>query len=127
MEIYITTDLVFSEGAYRYNAIYAFKSKTCVKSFEKYLINTGEDHKLIVTPSSVDDGERKVEVITEFEDNGDSVEYKSTTIFDECDDARDYVAEIKETQPTIKVEHDSVKIHSSFSPNILHIGWASLK
>lgn len=124
MEIYIATDLAFVEGAYRFNAVYAFKSKTSVKSYNKYLESTGENHKLIVTPYSVADLERGVQVVTEFEVNGDLTEYKSTKIFDDYDDACDYVANIKETQPAIKVEHDCVIIYSRFSPNILHCGWA---
>ena len=127
MEIYITTDLMRAKGAYRFNAVYAFKSKTSVKSYEKYLDSTGEDHKLIVTPFSVSDGVRDFEVITEFEVKGDLTEYKSTKILYDWDDACDYVANVKETHPSIKVEHDTVKILSRFSPDILHCGWAFLR
>lgn len=124
MEIYITTDLALVEGAYRFNAVYAFKTKTSVKSYEKYLASSGEDHKLIVTPWSVDDERRNVEVVTKFEVNGNSAEYKLTKIFEDYDEARDYVENIKETQPAIRVEHDSVRISSRFSPDIIHIGHA---
>lgn len=126
MEIYITTDLAFVEGAYRFNAVYAFKSKTSVKSLEKYLASTGEDHKLIVTPSNVPEYTRNISVITAFDVNDDLTEYNSTKIFDDHDDARDYVANIKDQLPAIKVEHDIVRIHSRFTPNILHCGWASI-
>lgn len=125
MEIYIATDLLFVEGAYRFNAVYAFKSMTSVKSYEKYLKSTGEDHKLIVTPYLVSDLEQNLQVITKFEMKGDLVEYRSTKVLEDYDDARDYVANIKDDQPTIKVEHDSVRIRSRFSPNILHCGFAS--
>lgn len=126
MEIYITTDLAFVEGAYRSNAVYAFKSKTSVKSYEKYLASSGEDHKLIVTPCTVPDETTMFNVITEFEVIDDLPEYKATIIFDDYDDARDYVENIKESQPTIKVNHATVKIRSRFSPNFLHCGWAYL-
>lgn len=126
MEIYITTDMAFVEGAYRFNAVYAYKSKTSVKSYEKYLASTGEDHKLIMTPCTVPDDAKTVNVVTEFEVNGDSVEYKSTKIFEDYDDARDYVADIKEAQPSIQAEHDTVKIRSRFSPAFLHCGYAYL-
>ena len=126
MEIYIATDLMLVDGAYRFNAVYAFKSKTSVKSYEKYLKNTGEGHTLIVTPCSISDGVRNFEVITEFEVKEDLTEYKATRIFEDYDDARDYVANVKETLPSIKVEHDTVKILSRFSPDILHCGWAFL-
>ena len=126
MEIYIATDLAFVEGAYRFNVVYPFKSKTSVKSYEKYLANTGEDHKLIVTPWTVYDEVRNVKVITEFDINGVSSEYKCTKIFEDYDDARDYVANINELEPSLQVEHDSVKIHSCFSPDFLHCGWAFL-
>lgn len=124
MEIQIATDLMLFDGEYRYNAVYAFKSKTSVKSYEKYLESTDEDHKLIATPCTVPEGTRNISVITEFDVNGDLTEYKSTKIFDDYDDARDYVADIKENHPRIKVEHETVKVHSRFSPNILHCGWA---
>lgn len=124
MEIYIATDLIFSEGAYRFNAVYAFKSMTSIKSYEKYLKSTGENHRLAVTPTKVADLDQSLQVITEFELNGDLPEYKSTTVMDDYDDARDYVASIKDTQPTVRVEHDTVKIRSRFTPSILHSGWA---
>lgn len=126
MEIYITTDLAFVEGAYHFNAVYAFKSKTSVKSYEKYLASTDEDHKLIVTPCTVPEGTKNIQVITQFDINGNLTEYKSTNIFDDYDDARDFVANIKESLPAIKVEHDTVKIHSRFTPDILHRGWAAI-
>ncbi len=53
MECYIVTDLLNSDGAYRYNAVYAFKSMTSVKSYKKYLDGTGCDHRLVVTPVAV--------------------------------------------------------------------------
>lgn len=126
MEIYITTDLAFVEGTYRFNAVYAFKSKTSVKSYEKYLASTGEVHKVIVTPFTVAEETGRVNVITKLEVNGDSAEYKSTEIIEDYDDARDYVGNIKETQPSIEVEHEIVKIRSRFSPDFLHCGWAYL-
>lgn len=126
MEIYITTDLALVEGAYYFNAVYAFKSKTSVKSYEKYLASTGEDHKLIVTPFTVSEETGRVNVITKFEVKGDSAEYKSTEIIEDYDDARDYVENIMETQPSIEVEHEIVKIRSRFSPDFLHCGWAYL-
>lgn len=126
MEIYIATDLLFSDGAYRFNAVYAFKSMTSVKSYEKYLKNTGENHKLIVTPTTVTDLDHNLQVITEFDIIDNLPVYKSTTILNDWDDASDYVANIKENRPSIKVEHDSVKIRSRFSPSILHDGWAEL-
>lgn len=126
MEIYITTDLAFVEGVYRFNAVYAFKSKASVKSYEKYLASSGEDHKLIVTPCTVPDETTKFSVITEFEVIDDLPEYKSTIVIEDYDDASDYVANIEETQPAIKVHHDIVKIRSRFSPDFLHCGWAYL-
>lgn len=126
MEIYITTDLAFVEGVYRFNAVYAFKSKTSVKSYEKYLASSGEDHKLIVTPCTVPDETTTFNVITEFEVIDDLPKYKSTIIIEDYDDARDYVENIKETQPAIKVNHDTVKIRSRFSPDFLHCGLAYL-
>ena len=126
MEIYITTDLAFVEGVYRFNAVYAFKSKTSVKSYEKYLASSGEDHKLIVTPCTVPDETTTFNVITEFEVIDDLPKYKSTIIIEDYDDPRDYVENIKETQPAIKVNHDTVKIRSRFSPDFLHCGWAYL-
>lgn len=124
MEIYIATDLLFTEGAYRFNAVYAFKSMTSVKSYEKYLKNTGENHRLVVTPTMVADLDHSLQVITEFEVKSDLPEYKSTTVLDDWDDVRDYVANVKERRPDIKVEHDTVKIRSRFSPSFLHDGWA---
>ncbi|MDE6557186.1 MAG: hypothetical protein K2K55_09540 [Duncaniella sp.] len=38
-------------------------------------------------------------------------------------DARDYVANIRESQPSVIVDHDSVKIRSRFSPSLLHSGF----
>lgn len=124
MEIYIATDLLFTDGAYRFNAVYAFKSMTSVKSYEKYLKGTGENHKLVVTPTRVSDLDQSLQIVTEFEVNGDLPEYKSTTVLKDYDDARDYVANIRETRPNIRVEHDTVKIRSRFSPSFLHDGWA---
>lgn len=124
MEIYIATDLLFVDGAYRFNAVYAFKSKRSVKSYEKYLKTTCENHKLAVTPATVSDSEQSIQVITEFSVTGDFPEYKSTTVFDDYDAARDYVEDIKATQTSITVEHDMVKIQSRFSPAILNSGWA---
>ncbi len=124
MEVYIATDLLFVDGEYRFNAVYAFKSKTSIKSYGKYLKSTGEDHRLIVTPTTVTDLDRCLQVVTVFDVNDESYEYKSTTVLDDYDDARDLVANIKDSQPSVKVEHDSVKIHSRFSPGILHVGWA---
>ena len=124
MEIYIATDLLFVDGAYRFNAVYAFKSKTSVKSYEKYLKTTGENHKLVVTPTMVTDLDQRLLVITEFEVNGDLPEYKSTTVFEDYDDARDYVANIKDNRQSVEVEHDSVNIASRFTPGMLHCGWA---
>ena len=117
MEIYIATDLLFVDGAYRFNAVYAFKSKTSVKSYEKYL-------KLVVTPTMVTDLDQRLLVITEFEVNDDLPEYKSTTVFEDYDDARDYVANIKDNRQSVEVEHDSVNIASRFTPGMLHCGWA---
>lgn len=124
MEIYIVTDLLFAEGAYRFNAVYAFKSKTSVESYEKYLKSTGENHRPVLTMTTVSNLERSLQVITEFEVNGDLSEYKSTTILEDYDDAREYVADIKAARPSVSIEHDVVKIQSRFSPSILHSGWA---
>lgn len=124
MEIYIATDLLFREGAYCFNGVYAFKAKRSVKSYEKYLKTTRENHKLIITTAAVNDTDQSLQVVTEFYVNGDLSEYKSTTIFDDYDDACDYVENVKAIQPSIKVEHDVVKIQSRFSPSILHSGWA---
>lgn len=124
MEIYIATDLLSTEGAYRFNAVYAFKSLTSVKSYEKYLKSTGGNHRLVVTTAMVSDLDRTLQVITEFDVKGDLPEYKSTTVFDDYEEADDYVAKIKENQLSVKVEHDTVKIRSRFSPSILHSGWA---
>ena len=123
MEIYIATDLIFAKGSYRFNAIYAFRSQTSLKSYEKYIKTTGEEHKLIVTPCSVTEGVRNIEVITEFEVNGNLIKYRSTKVLDDYDYARDYVDNIKDSQPSIKVEHDSVRIRSRFIPDMLHCGW----
>lgn len=124
MEIYIATDLLFTDGAYRFNAVYAFKSKRSVRSSEKHLRSSGGNHRLIVTPVIVYDLGQSIQVITEFEGNGDVTEYQSTTVFDDYDSARDYVDDIKATHPAVKVEHDVVKILSRFSPSILNSGWA---
>ena len=94
---------------------------------ELWLKNTGEGHTLIVTPCSISDGVRNFEVITEFEVKEDLTEYKATRIFEDYDDARDYVDNVKETLPSIKVEHDTVKICSRFSPDILHCGFTFLR
>lgn len=126
MEIYIATDLLNIEGEYRFNAVYAFKSMTSVKSYEKYLKSTGKDHKLIVTPTAVTDLEQRPEVVTVFRINNESSEYESTAVLDDYDDARDLVANIKDTQATVEVHHDSVKIHTRFYPGLLHCGWAEL-
>ena len=126
MEIFIATDLLNIEGEFRFNAVYAFKSKTSVKSYEKYLKSTGENHKLIVTPAAVSDLDHSLEVVTVFDISNDSTEYKSTTVLDDYDEARDLVANIKESPSSVEVHRDSVKIHSRFSPDILHCGWAEL-
>lgn len=117
MEIYIVNDLTFVEGAYRANAVYAFKSKRSVKSYERYTASSGEDHKLIVTPCTVQEDMKSVSVVTEFVVNGELTEYMSTEVFEDYDDARDYVANVKETEPTIHVEHDIVKIRTRFTPD----------
>lgn len=125
MEIYITTDLLIDDGGIsRTNAVHAFKSKRSVKSYEKYLGSTGENHILIVTPTTVSDLGRSLQVITEFEENGDLYEYKSSTVFDDYDAARDYVGDVRATQPATKAEHYVVKIRSRFSPTILNSGLA---
>lgn len=66
----------------------------------------------------VSDLDRTLQVITEFDVNGNLPEYKSTTVFDDYEDADDYLAKIKENQLSVKVEHDTVKIRSRFSPSI---------
>ena len=124
MEIYIATDLLCVDGEDLLNAAYAFKSKTSVKSYEKYLRSTGEDHRLIVTPATVTDLRGNLQVITIFDIIDESTEYKSTTILDDYDDARDLVANIKDSQSSVEVHHDSVKIHSRFYPGMLHSGYA---
>lgn len=126
MEIYITTDLLFFDGEYRLNAVYAFKSKTSVKSYEKYLKSTGEDHRLIVTPTNVTDIKENLQVITLFDVNDESSEYKSTRVMDDYDIASDYVANIKDSRTSVKAYHDLVKISSRFSPDMLHCGYAKL-
>lgn len=124
MEIYVATDLLFAEGTYRFNAVYAFKSMTSVKSYEKYLKSIGENHRLVVTIANVQDPDQSIQVITTFEINNDLPEYKSTNVFEDYEDALDYMAEIKATQPSIKAEHSIVRIRSRFIPSILHSGWA---
>lgn len=124
MEIYIATDLLFIEGAYRFNAVYAFKSMTSIKSYEKYLKSTGENHRLAVTSANIQHPDQSIQIITTFEVNDHLPEYKSTVIFEDYEDALDYVAEIKASQPAIKAEHSIVKIHSRFTSSILHSGWA---
>lgn len=134
MNIYIVTDMKLVEGAYIFNAVHAFKSMTSVESYRKYFESTGEDHKLIVTPSTVSDMAQSISVVTEFTvtgDNaeytksGDMTEYRSTTVFEDYEDARDYKADLKETHPEGRVEFDIVKIRSRFTPNILNSGWAN--
>jgi len=123
MEIYIATDLLFCQGAYRFNAIYAFKSKTSIKSYKKYLKTTGENHNLVITSTMVSYLDQSLHVITEFDLIDGLPEYKTTTVINDFEDACDYVANIKETQPSVEVEHDIVRIHSHFTPSILHDGW----
>lgn len=125
VEVYIATDLLLVDNSYRYNAVYAFKSKRSVKSYEKYLLTTGEQHKLIVTPVMVSDLNHSLNVITEFAMNDKLPEYKSITVFDDYDEARDYKANIRDAHPEIEVEFDIVKIRSRFIPSILHAGFAS--
>lgn len=124
MECYIVTDLLNSDGAYRYNAVYAFKSMTSVKSYKKYLDGTGCDHRVVVATVTVPDGVKMVQVITEFETVDNLPQYKATTVMEDWEDARDYVENVRENQPTVETEHDSVKIHSRFTPDMLHCGWA---
>lgn len=123
MEIYIATDLLFTDGAYRFNAVYAFKSLTSVESYEKYLKGTGENHRLMVT-AAVQDPDRSIQIVTVFEVSNELPEYKSTNVFEDYEEALDYIAEIKATQPSVKVEHNIVRICSRFSPTILNSGWA---
>lgn len=126
MEIYIATDLVRVGNSEEYNAVYAFKSMTSVRSYEKFCKASGIDHRIVVTPAEVDCGFSTVNVVTEMETSGDMAKYWATKVFENWDDARDHVESVREEQPGIKAEHESVRIHSRFTPGILHTGWAEL-
>lgn len=47
--VYIATDLIKTDEGYCFNAVYAFKTMTSVRSYEKYLRSSGKDHLLSVT------------------------------------------------------------------------------
>lgn len=122
--VYIATDLIKTDEGYCFNAVYAFKSMTSVRNYEKYLRNSGKDHLLSVTSAAVDIDLSTINVVTELKVADGDVHYIASHVFEHYDDARDHVANIDSAQLEIKTEHDSVKILSQFSPRILHDGWA---
>ena len=126
MEIYIATDLVRVGNGEVYNAVYAFRSMTSVRSYEKFCMASGVDHRIVVTTAEVSCGFSTVNVVTEMETSGDLAKYRATKVFESWDDARGHVESVREEQPGIKAEHESARIQSRFTPGILHAGWAEL-
>lgn len=122
-EIYIVTDLLKTCNGYEFNAVYAFKSMTSVRTYEKYLAHYGGDHRLSVISASIPSEFNTIEVVTQIHPGEDEIPHLSTRVFDDFEDACEYVADIKDSLPEIQVEHDIVKIHSRFVPDILHSGW----
>lgn len=122
--VYIATDLIKTDEGYCFNAVYAFKSMTSVRNYEKYLRSSGKDHLLSVTSAAVDIDLSTINVVTELKVADGDVQYIASHVFEHYDDARDYVANIDCAQSEMKTEHNAVKISSRFSPEILHDGWA---
>lgn len=122
-DIYVATDLLKTDMGYEFNAVYAFKSMTSIRTYEKYLADSGGDHRLSVITASVLSESDTIEVVTLIQCTGDDIRLLSTRVFDDYEDACDYVEDIKDSRPEIRVEHDIVRIHSRFVPDILHSGW----
>lgn len=120
MEIYIVTDLVPTADGLEFNAVYAFRSRTSAERCAEYMGNSHPGHELVLTPATVSAEAATVQVVTLIGDGG----YVSTNVFDDYEDARDYIADVKDSHTDVKPEHDIVRIRARFSPSLLHEGFA---
>ncbi len=120
MGIYIVTDLVPTADGLEFNAVYAFRSRTSAKRYTEYMGISHPGHELILTPATVSAEAATVQVVTLMGAGG----YVDTKVFDDYEDARDYVADVKDSRTDVKPEHDIARIRARFSPSLIHEGFA---